>query len=202
MTEKGDPFEEPSRYLRSRDPEDVAERAGVSFSSGAFEIPFLRWSIGLTHPGLAFSMPDFLSTFTLKLLALLYLYRADGVPPSHQWIPYRELPDGLFYSSSFADTVEDRLKNRFDGGLQALVDAGGRLGGTRVSQGDAGMVFQAFPRINLLFIFWDSDEEFPASASILFDASAPHYLNVFELKMLASEVVSRLINAADGGLPG
>jgi hypothetical protein len=200
LTERGDPFEEPSRYLLSHDPSDIAEKAGVDYSGGSFEIPLLKWKIGLTHPGLAFEMPDFLSTFTVKLLTLLYLSRADGVPLSNQWVPYRELPDGLFYSKSFSDTVEERLKDHFDGKLEALLDAAGRLGCSTVSQGDAGLVFNTFPRISLLFIYWKADEEFPASANILFDASASHYLNVFELKMLASEVVTRLIAIANGKL--
>lgn len=200
MKEPGNPFEEPSRYLVGHDPGDVAEKAGVDFKDGAFEIPFLRWKISLSHPALSFEMPDFLNTFTVKLLTLLYLSRADGVPMANQWVPYRELPDGLFYSKSFADTVEERFKDRFDGDMASLVEAGTSLGCTTVSQGDAGLVFNTFPRISLLLIYWQADEEFPASASILFDASASHYLNVFELKMLASEVVTRIISIANGKL--
>lgn len=194
------PFDEPSRYLLAHEPDEVAEKAGVDFSDGKFHVPFLRWNIDVSHPELVFDMPGFLDTFTVRLLSLFYLRRADGVPLSNHWVPYRELPDGLFYSKSFAETVEDRLKSRFAGDLDGLRRAGESLGCTFVDQGDAGLKFSTFPRINLLAIIWDADEEFPASSNILFDASANHYLNVFELKMLASEVVTRLISIANGKL--
>lgn len=194
------PFDEPSRYLRGHDPGDVSEKAGVDFSDGKFHLSFLRWGIDISHPALEFDMPGFLNTFTVKLLSLFYLRRADGVPLSNHWVPYRELPDGLFYSKSFADTVEDRLKSRFADDLDGLRRAGESLGCTFVDQGDAGLKFTTFPRINLLMIVWAADEEFPSSSNILFDASAHHYLNVFELKMLASEVVTRLIAVANGKL--
>lgn len=200
MNAPENPFDEPSRYLLGNDPEVVADKSNVIFSEGKFIIPFLRWDIKITHPELEFEMPDFLNTFTVKLLSLFYLRRADGVPISNHWVPYRELPDGLFYSRSFAETVEDRLKDRFSGDLDGLERAGESLGCTFVDQGDAGLKFSTFPRINLLMIVWSADEEFPASSNILFDASANHYLNVFELKMLASEIVTRLISIANGKL--
>jgi hypothetical protein len=200
LSEKGNPFDEPIRYLLGHDPEEVAEKAGVDFSGGAFELPFLRWKIRVSHPGFSFELPDFLNTFTVKLLTLLYLNRADGVPKANHWVPYRELPDGLFYSKSFAETVEDRLKDRFADDLPGITEAGTRLGCSLVDQGDAGLMFNTYPRVSLLVTFWQADEEFPASCNILFDASACHYLNVFELKMLASEVVTRMIGIANGQL--
>lgn len=200
MSEKGNPFDEPTRYLLSHDPEEVADKAAVNFSAGAFELPFLRWKIKVSHPDFAFELPDFLNTFTVKLLTLLYLSRADGVPRANHWVPYRELPDGLFYSKSFTETVEDRLKDRFADDLPGLTGAGTHLGCTLVDQADAGLIFNTYPRVSLLVTFWQADEEFPASSNILFDASVSHYLNVFELKMLASEVVTRMIGIANGQL--
>jgi hypothetical protein len=194
------PFDEPRNYLLSSDPEEVASLAGVIYSPGVFEIPFMRWTFRLTYPGLEFQMPRFLETFTIKLLTMLYLYRSKGVLLANQWVPYRELPDGLFYAKSFNETVESRVKDRFGDDLEGLARAAEQLGGRRVDQGDLGLVLQVYPRISLLFILWRGDEEFPASANILFDAHATSYLNVFELRMLSGEVVSRLVNLADGRL--
>ncbi len=122
------------------------------------------------------------------------------MPRANHWVPYRELPDGLFYSKSFAETVESRLRDHFAADLPGLIEAGTSLGCTLVEQGDAGLMFNTYPRVSLLVTFWQADEEFPASTNILFDASACHYLNVFELKMLASEVVTRMIGIATGKL--
>lgn len=195
-----DPFAEPSALLRESDPGDVAERAGIPWDGREFRVGFLRWNLYVSHPELSFRAPDFLNTFVIKLLTLIYLARAEAVPPANRWVPYRELKDGLFYTKSFQDTVEDRLLRRFAGDLEGLRQAGLELGGRLVEQGDLGMVLQTFPRLPLLFILWRGDEEFEPSARILFDASATSYLNAFELRMLCGEVVGRLINVADGRL--
>ncbi len=200
MKDKPDPFEEPSRRLRGGDPEELAEKSGALFSEGRLIIPFLSWEIVLRHPSLEFLMPDFLNTYTLKLLTLLYLDRADGTPIANHWIPYRELSDGLFYSKSFSDTVEERIRSRFARGPGEMIAAALSLGGEAVEQGDAAIILRTFPRIPLLIIVWGEDEEFSASCNILFDASATHYLNAFELKMLAGEIASRIISIANGKL--
>ncbi len=186
------PFEEPSRYLLESDPNDVATKAGVKYEEGRFYIDFMEWEIQLTYPGLQFHLPEEINTFTIKLLTLLYLSRATGVPLANQWVPYRELKDGLFYARSFNKTVEQKIETLFGSDPEALRLAGARLGSREVEQGDVGLVLRTYPRISLLIILWVGDEEFPASASILFDANATDYLNVFELRMLAGEVVNRL----------
>lgn len=195
-----DPFAEPSAELRRSDPGDIAERVGVPWDGKEFRISFLRWNIHVTHPELSFRAPDFLNTFVIKLLTLLYLAHARAVPPANRWVPYRELQDGLFYAKSFADTVEDRLLRRFGEDLEGLREAGVTLGARMVEQGDLGLVLHTFPRLPLLFIAWQGDEEFEPSARILFDASATCYLNAFELRMLCGEIVGRLIAVADGRL--
>lgn len=194
-----DPFAEPSKVLRESDPADIAERAGVPFENGEFRLSFMAWDLHLSHPDLEFRAPPFLNTFVVKLLALLYLADAEAVPLANHWVPYRELRDGLFYSKSFTDTVEDRICRRFGDDLEGLQAACVRLGGREVDQGDLGMVIDTFARLPILIIVWRGDDEFQPNARILFDASATNYLNAFELRMLCGEVVGRLIRMADGG---
>ncbi len=191
------PFEEPSRYLLKSDPQDIAMKAGVEFEDGLFKIDFIKWKIQITYPDLEFHLPEAIDTFTVKLLTLLYLSRSTGVPPANQWVPYRELKDGLFYARSFNQTVERKLEIRFGNDPESLRAAGRALGCREVEQGDVGLILRIYPRISLLIILWVGDEEFPASASVLFDANATDYLNVFELRMLAGEVVNRLSRHAD-----
>jgi len=200
VADKPDPFEEPARRLQARDPEDVAAKAGALWEEGRLVIPFLSWEISLGLPSISFKVPPFLDTFTLKLLTLLYLDRADGRAISNQWVPYRELPDGLFYAKSFNETVEARVAGRFGKDPQEFRSAIAKLGAEAVEQGDTGALLRSFPRIPLLFTLWKEDEEFPPSCNILFDASAGHYLNAFELKMLCLEIVGKVMSVANGKL--
>lgn len=195
-----DPFAEPSRSLQASSADDIAERTGIPFQDGEFRMGFMRWEMRIGHPDLSFQAPDFLNTYVVKLLAVLYLANAKAAPLANQWVPYRELKDGLFYTKSFSDTVEERVCRRFGNDLEGMRDACAQLGGREVDQGDLGMVIGTFPRLPLLFIIWRGDEEFAPNARILFDVSATSYLNAFELRMLCGEVVNRLIRIADGGL--
>ncbi len=192
------PFDEPSRRLRESDPVEVAGRAHLTFVDGAFRIPFLAWEIELTFPDLTFTMPAWLGTFGIKLLTLIYLSSGSDAPSADEWVPYRSLRDGLFYAKNFAETVESRITGRFGNDTDALDRAAAVLGGRRVEQADSAFVFHPFPTVPLLILFWRASEEFEASSTILFDSSATEHLSVFDLKMLAAEVVSLLIKVADG----
>ncbi len=195
-----DPFSEPNALIRKSDPGEIAERAGIPFEKEEFRLSLMCWDIYVSHPDLSFRAPDFLATYVIKLLAVLYIANARAEPLANQWVPYRELKDGLFYTKSFSDTVEDRVCRRFGGDPGGMRSACSTLGGREVDQGDLGMVVNTFPRLPLLFILWLGDGEFEPNARILFDASATSYLNAFELRMLCGEVVNRLMGIADGRL--
>ncbi len=200
MTERPDPFEEPVRLLRQKDPETIAENAGATWGHHRLILPFLVWDISVEHPSISYEAPAPISGFTMKLLTLLYLNRSDGAGLACNWIPYRELNDGLFYAKNFHETVEERISGRFGSNPGELLSAAGKLGAEPVEQGDAGFIIRTYPRIPLLIILWGEDEEFPASCNVLFDASSTHYLNAFELKMLCLEVAGKMIAVADGKL--
>lgn len=195
-----DPLLEPSRIIRDSDPEKLAESSGAVFRDGWFEITVMRWTIYVSYPELEFKAPKFLDTYVIRVLAMLYISKARSQPLANQWVPYRELKDGLFYTKSFSETVEDSIVSRFGEDIGGLRDSCLALGGREVDQGDLGMVLKTFPHVPLLFILWQGDEEFSANTRILFDASADSYFNAFELRMLCGEIVSRLISIADGRL--
>jgi hypothetical protein len=195
-----DPFAEPCESLKASDPWEVAERASVPFEDSRFRISLMRWDLYVSYPELDFQAPQFLDTYVIKLLAVLYLAKARAGLAANRWVPYRELKDGLFYAKSFWDTVEERVCRRFGNDIEGMRKAFAALGGREVEQGDLGMVVNTFPRLPLLIIIWRGDEEFAANARILFDASATDYFNAFELRMLCGEIINRAVRIADGTL--
>jgi hypothetical protein len=60
--------------------------------------------------------------------------------------------------------------------------------------------FLPLPRIRLASILYPGDEEFPARASVLFDAAASHYMTTDGLALLGSGLVGRLIRAGEAGV--
>ncbi|MFH1489461.1 MAG: DUF3786 domain-containing protein, partial [Pseudomonadota bacterium] len=109
---------------------------------------------------------------------------------------YRDFKDSTFFMSNFQTNVEERLARRFRGHVQDLKRASAVLGGRPrqdLQWGDARIHFQALPRIPLLLVFYDGDEEFPASCKLLFDRSAPLWLDMECLAALGGIVAELLL---------
>jgi hypothetical protein len=103
----------------------------------------------------------------------------------------------MFYANAFHGYAEMRLAQGFNGDVEQFRAAARRLGGDRLSFGDAAFEFAAMPRISVGAVYWMGDQDFPSSASILFDAAASHYLPTDAVGALGSQLVSRLLGQPD-----
>jgi len=133
-------------------------------------------------------------------MLLYYLREADGSPLADHWIGYRELPGGNFYSQAFQGYSGDRLARVYGEQTERYTMAAQSLGGIHLT-GLPGMAyaFLPLPRIRLATILYPGDDEFPARASVLFDAAASHYMTTDGLALLGSGLVGRLIKAGEAG---
>ncbi len=133
-----------------------------------------------------------------QILVLHYLIHADGTPMAHHWIAFRELPGGLGYNAAFQSRAEHRLSTEFGRDLEGFTRAAEALGGERITYGDAAFLFRIFPRLWMAAILHLADEEFGASASVLFDGSTEHYLPTEDLAVLGGILAGGLIKEARG----
>ncbi len=78
-------------------------------------------------------------------------------------------------------------------GLRKAVD---RLGGTAIESSGAVFGVTPLPYAPMQLIVWEGDEEFPAEANILFDATVGDYLSPEDVAWLAGMVVYRLMGLA------
>lgn len=129
-------------------------------------------------------------------MLLYYLRQADGTPLADRWIGYRELPDGSFYSQAFQGYTGDRLVRVYGEQPEAYIKAAQAQDGVRLTAlPGLAYAFQPLPRIRLASIIYPGDEEFPARASVLFDAAACHYMTTDGLALLGAGLVGRLLRA-------
>jgi len=186
--------------LAQRDPRDIAQKSGATLVDDR-TLQLIVWDT--THP---ITFPDCIvrdsdgaeTRLDRQLLMLMYLTIADGVPPANRWLRYRELNGGIFYSHAFHGYAEDRLAKAFHGEPEKFSLAAIRLGGKLLSfDNSVSFEFVAMPRIRLGAVLWSGDEDFPSSATILFDASANHYLPTDVVGALGSQLVSRLMGVSD-----
>ena len=62
-----------------------------------------------------------------------------------------------------------------------------------IDNGDAGFAFTVLPRIDIAAIYWLGDEDFASKASILFDATAHHYMVIDGLAILGNRLVDSIL---------
>lgn len=196
-------YETACRELAGRaDPHEVAVRSGCAFrpEKSFFEVPFLgrlyrvgypdgRVTPGEPVPKAAAAPPapagDHL--LTVSILLVHYLTKATGVPVAGEWIAFRELPGGDLYNTPFTNRTIRPLVARFAAEPERLVEAVVGLGGRRERFGHASASLDVFPRLPLCLVVWQGDEEVPASGQILFDRTAPGYLDTEDLVVVAAE---------------
>lgn len=187
--------------LQARQPSRLAELSGGTYAKGQVGLTYWGRPVTISFPALQATYPEggqALPTFDLAML-LFYLSSADGEPRAGKWISYRELPGGLFYHQAFQGYSGDRLAHALGASPQAFTHAALALGGTSLPElATAAYAFDPLPGIRLAAILWLGDQEFPAKASILFDAAAPHYLPTDGLALLGAGLTGRILKADAG----
>ncbi len=180
--------------LRQRDPREIAVRAGVEFSAGVLRVKFYGETHIITFPELTVRIEATGKECGLNRSSMFfyYLLTADGAPLAGKWLAFRELPGGMFYHQAYQSYSGDRLAKAIDNHVGVFERAAKTLSGIKLDVGDAAFAFDALPRVRVAAVYYAGDEDFPASANVLFDASAIHYLPTDALGGVGSSLVDRL----------
>lgn len=187
--------------LRRRNPRVVADNSGAVYyaleeGQGRFQLRFFGRPYTISWPALEVLDPGGRSCSNPIQAALLqYLVLADGTPLAQQWVSLRELPNGAFYERAFQSYSGNSVARHFKSDIESFRQAARKLGGEPLDLGDASFRFWALPKIPLAVVYWSGGDEFPASAQVLFDASAGHYHHLEMLAHLGAMICDQLIKA-------
>lgn len=166
-------------------PAEVCRRTGASFDedSGTYVLNVFNASVAI-HPGhreirgtggqsdlLLGKLPHY-----SRLSILWYLVQAQDIPSSGNLIHPRELNGGLIFIQGSHMLPLDKLALRYHGDMRGFLNTGETLGGERREFGDASIMLYPFPRIPVLLVLWGKEEEFPARAQLLLDATCSQHL--------------------------
>jgi hypothetical protein len=182
--------------LAALDPGDVRARSLCELEGRSYVVPFLSWRyrvrpesmlIEPLTPGAREVNAD------LGLLLLFYLLQARDTPLEGRWVSEFDLPGGsLFFRGPHRFRTED-LAERFGRNLEGFDETSRRLGGVRVELGDRAFRFQVLPRVPAVAVLWSADDEFPASAKLLLDASIKEHLPLDVIFGLSLELLGALV---------
>ncbi len=132
-----------------------------------------------------------------SILVLRYLMQSGNAELHDVWLPYRDLKDGGPFSVYIKTHIEDRIAAEFSGRREALRERLEAIGGSCYEgevMGDLVMRLYPLPRVPVLCVFNDVDDEFGAAFQFLFDGSAPEFL---DLESLAAVLQYIYINIAE-----
>jgi hypothetical protein len=186
--------------LQAVDPQDVGQRALVTFQSGTgYQIPF--WErIYLCLPGTQQiwrkDVPEKNLSFQEYLVLLMYLLKAREKPIEGKKINEREIPGGeLFFKGPHA-LFKEPLAKAYGKDPKGFIQTGLLLGGRETNIGDASFELLLLPRIPVEYILHTEDEEFPAQITINFDRSVSWHLPLDALWSLINLTGWRLLSNA------
>jgi hypothetical protein len=183
-------------------PYELAARTAARYAKqdktkGIFELNLWDYSIVITYPELIVmdSNNGQELPIAFQALVLYYFYTADGAKLSDQWISFSDLQDGRFYSQAFQGYTGHMLARIFKDNIMDFEQAALAIGGIPHPIGDVGYIIRLFPKVHLLALAWQGDEDFPSNYQILFNASVNHYLPTDACAIAGSMLTRKIIQA-------
>jgi hypothetical protein len=178
-----------------------ADVLGGTIENDTAMIPYFGQWIRLAAEGLVGEngqRPDFSDC----VVVCRYLIMAPKFEPRDKtWVAFRDFPDAGPLTVFWRDTVEAPLTQAFAGHIDTLTKACDVvMGGTTLPEMDISCdlcrCFFPLPKVPLLLIFNDADEEFPAAASLLFEKRAASYLDAESQAIMGHALTRRLLAQA------
>jgi hypothetical protein len=132
------------------------------------------------------------------LLSKYLLVCPDERPKNNDWVLFRNLKDSGPLINYFTNEVESAIARYFSGKIDDLRRAGSILGGYSPAldvKYDFAIQFDAVPKIPVVLLYNDVDEEFAATCSVLFESRAEKYLDAECIAMIGWQLFFRLRKA-------
>jgi hypothetical protein len=177
----------------------IANNLGIVPDNDRMLISFFDDQYFLSNQGIADATggrPDYVTFVILAKYILLCPGRSHHDP---EWVSFKDFKRATHFTNVnyFASDVERAIEKHFSGKLPELEEASRKLGGTpaEMASFDLCMRFHALPRIDLLLLFNDKDEEFPARSTVLFQKHAEYYLDPESLAMTGACLAKKLKQA-------
>lgn len=177
--------------------EDLPDRIGGELihknNDDALELPYFSDSIIISKEGITKKNG---SDLTRWEQVFIYNHMAQGGRkfPTGLWKGFVEFPNTVSKIKSMVDHVEAPLVEKFTGKLDALLAAAKRIGGKdqteEIKSADLSLLFDPLPRIPVMLLFWDEEEEegFEAKVKLLFDETIVEHLDIESIVFLSERL--------------
>lgn len=180
---------------------DIAENLGVKFADDGMTLPFLGKNYKISHEGIL-DQSGKRPSYAMCVLFFKYLLTSPKTIYSETpWSSYKDFLDAGPLIGFFSNDVEKTIVTYFTGKTRDLKKACESLGGKEEQMDiayDLAMQLTALPKIPMLLLFNDADDEFPGRCSVLFRKNVENYLDMESVAILG-DIYTKMLIAEDQG---
>ncbi|UCD32631.1 MAG: DUF3786 domain-containing protein [Desulfobacterales bacterium] len=199
MTEISPAFEETYRIYLERiaklEFKSLEKNLAVSVKEDEVIVPFFGKPYHVSAKGIVGPSGKKPSLEICVVLSNYLILCQDFYLICDEWVSYRDFKNSGPLTVFYANAVEQPLARQFSGKLSELEKACGAYGGIPSSieiSYELSMIFYSLPKVPMLLLYNDADEEFPAHCSLLFERHAEKYLDAESLAILGMILSSYL----------
>jgi hypothetical protein len=130
----------------------------------------------------------------IKILLLHYIRTAGKGGLTGKWVSYSELRGGMVKITSFQRDCEEPMRELFETDFEKAASSLSRLGAEKQEGFPTPHAWRLFllPRIPVVILYWQEEEDFPSRIKILFDSSADRFLDAESIIFLGEGLVKNM----------
>jgi hypothetical protein len=173
----------------------LADKLGIQLDGQQVVISFFGKPYRLSAKGIIDSshrQPH----LSVSVILCKYLLMCPMIEPlGGNWMSYKDFKDAAPLIQAFYNAVTQPITETFSNRLAELNAAGKEIGGYPPADEypyDLAMQFDALPKIPILLLFSDKDDEFLAHCSVLFEKRAGKFLDMECLAMVGMHFFEHL----------
>ncbi|HAY20736.1 DUF3786 domain-containing protein [Desulfobacca acetoxidans] len=173
------------------------DRLGIRHYDDQMVVPFFNRDYTVSGKGIFDSSGNRPEYMVCVIIAKYILLCPDQSYYDMEWVSFKDFKrtshftNVNYFASDTEQAIEKTFRNRLDDLFRVSEEFGGIHLEMRTSY-DFSMQFKALPRISLLLLFNDGDEEFPAYCTVLFQKQAEYYLDPESLAMTSAFLAKSL----------
>ena len=192
MAEKSKVFEQTYKDYLSRiaglDFNFIADTLGIKVDGDEAVVPFFGKPYRVSKK--AITDPDGKQPhLSICVILCKYLLMCPLIEPlGGNWMAFKDFKDAAPLVNAFSNTVAGPMAQTFSGRVPELEKCGKKMGGYPPGEKfpyDLCMQFDALPKVPLLLLFNDMDDEFPAQCGVLFEKRTEKFIDMECLAMAA-----------------
>ena len=186
--------EEAAKSFSKMDMREISLRTGIEPDNGAFRLVFLgrEYSVSSVDGSVTCSSGEPADFGVRMILYDLLGYCRKDARPSGEYTQVQNLASVLSATKYAGQGMHERQAKQFDGKDEQIRRACEAMGGTPLGKGDVSYCIPLYRDLSFMFSFWNSDDEFPASANILFDKNSLLYMHYETLWYCLGLIFSRI----------